>query len=435
MTILEIDQMPGPPPCALARTRIAGTAALAASTVVLAMACGSGETRVSFVPVPVRDDASAAPPPSGDFAPVTDVSVDASPIEPVFETCASAGIEASREKLPVDIIWVVDNSASMASAVAEVQAGLNAFAALVGTKGLDYRVVLLSLRGNAPVSVGGKQRYPVCVPPPLGANDCGNTTVFTHAAVDIQSTQPLEQLLGTLDQTTGYRVGNARGGEPWAQALRAKATKSIVMVTDDNSRFPGVSFEGFPGGDNPYTGGLVLPPGVLHPSRNAAWKGYVFSGIYGWDPTDPSVRCTYPDGTKPTASGSEYTALVQKTGGVRAQICAGSAAWAPFFDAVATAVVATARLACELPIPLPDAGTVDPDLVNVRLSDGTTPAAGVPRVAGASSCGELAGWYYDVPTAPTKVVLCPTSCEGAQSKGGTTPPKVEVVFGCATVVR
>ena len=416
------------------RTRVSVVASLLSGLASFA-ACASDDTATrSFESTDGPETSTPIAPPPTDLR--GDASIpDAS--EAGFATCASAAIEAKREQLPVDIIWVVDNSSSMAPAVAEVQAGLNTFAALVGTKGLDYHVVLLSLRGTAPLTVsGGKTRYPVCVPPPLGGADCADTALFTHAAVDIQSTQPLEQILGTLDQTTGYTAGFARGGEPWAQALRANATKSIVMVTDDNSRFPGVSFEGFPGGDNPYTGGLVLPVGILHPNRGGAWKDYVFSGIYGWGTlVDPSIRCTYPDTTKPTASGSEYTALVQKTGGTRAKLCDGSAAWGPFFDDVATAVVKTARVACELDIPSADAGTVDPSLVNVRVTDGVKPALNVPRVTGEPACQGLDGWYYDAPTTPTKVILCPKSCEGAQSHGGTKLPKVEVLFGCATLVR
>lgn len=397
----------------------------------VAFACAGDDprTRAYEDPVIAPHDGGAAP---------TDFTTDAAPdADASFATCASAAVEAKREQLPVDIVWVVDNSSSMAPAVAEVQAGLNAFASLVGSKGLDYKVVMLSLRGTDPVQVGGKTRHPVCIPPPLGGADCGNSATFFHAAMDVQSTQPLEQILGSLDQTTGYTAGTQRGSEPWSQELRAKATKSIVLVTDDNSRFPGVSFEGFPGGDSPYTGGLVLPPGILHASRNGAWKGYSFSALYGWGSTlDPSIRCTFPDGSKPTASGSEYTALVQKTGGVRAQICDGSAAWGPFFDAVATAVVATARVACELPIPAADAGTVDPSLVNVQVTDGSKAPATVPKVKDESQCAGADGWYYDAPASPTKVFLCPKSCEGAQSKGvGTKLPKVEVLFGCESVVR
>ncbi len=410
--------------------------ALALSSGVLAalvalIACAEGEPKTDAA------DLAEAPPPLVPKPPEqlgSDAGKDAG--DASFQTCASAAVEAKREALPVDIIWVVDNSSSMAPAVAEVQAGLNTFASLIGSKGLDYKVVMLSLRGDAPVTVGGKTRHPVCIPPPLGGADCGNTALFFHAAMDVQSTQPLEQILGSLDQTQGYTQGTARGSEPWAQELRPKASKSIVLVTDDNSRFPAVSFENFPGGDSPYTGGLVLPVGLLHPTRGGAWLGYSFSALYGWGSTaDPSIRCTYPDGSKPTTSGSEYTTLVQKTGGARAQICDGSSAWMPFFNAVATAVVATSRVACELSIPTADAGTVDPDLVNVRVTDGAKTPLTVPRVKDESACAGSDGWYYDVPAMPTKVLLCPKSCEGAQSKGGTKVPKVEVLFGCETVVR
>jgi len=400
------------------------------------VACGS-ERQV--VPTDPEDAATVTPIPTGTltplFAPDGAPSRDAA--EDAFSSCASVAIEAKREKLPVDIIWMVDNSASMAPAVAEVQAGINTFASFVGSRGLDYRVIMLSLRGTTPLNVGGSQRFPMCVPGPLGGADCGNGPNFFHARMDVLSTQTLEQFLGTLDQTTGYTNGTSRGSEPWAQNLRPNATKSIVLVTDDNSRFPGVSFEGFPGGPSPYTNGLVLPVGLLHPSRANAWKGYIFNGIYGWGSTaDPSIRCTFTDGSKPPTSGSEYTALVTKTSGVRAQLCDGPTAWGPFFDAVATAVVANAKVACELPIPVPDGGLLDAGLVNVAVTGGTGVQKTLPRVASAEACGAAEGWYYDLPTSPTKVLLCPTSCESAQSPApGSKPPKIDVLFGCQTVIR
>lgn len=397
------------------------------------VACGSRE-RVVYVPVEL--EASAPPTPTGPPTPIfaPDAGLDAS--DGGFVSCAGTAIEAKRAPLPVDIVFMVDNSASMAPAVAEVQAGINAFAQRIGSRGIDYRVIMLSLRGTAPTTVGGSVRYPICVPPPLGGPDCTNGPTFFHAPMDVYSTQTLEQLLGTLDQTQGYTQGQPRGSEPWSQELRKEATKSIVLVTDDNSRFPGVSFEGFPGGPSPYTNGLVLPVGLLHPSRANAWKGYLFHGIYGWGSTaDPSIRCTYSDGSKPPTSGSEYSALVARTGGARAQLCDGPAAWGPFFDAVATAVVANARLACETPMPVPEAGVVDPERVNVVVTGGDGVARTVPRVAASGDCGAAEGWHYDAPLAPTKVVLCPASCESAQSSTASRPPKLEVLLGCASIVR
>jgi hypothetical protein len=383
--------------------------------------------------VPVELEASAPPTPTGPPTPIfaPDAGLDAS--DGGFVSCAGTAIEAKRAPLPVDIVFMVDNSASMAPAVAEVQAGINAFAQRIGSRGIDYRVIMLSLRGTAPTTVGGSVRYPICVPPPLGGPDCGNGPTFFHAPMDVYSTQTLEQLLGTLDQTQGYTQGQARGSVPWSQELRKEATKSIVLVTDDNSRFPGVSFEGFPGGPSPYTNGLVLPVGLLHPARANAWKGYLFHGIYGWGSTaDPSIRCTYSDGSKPPTSGSEYSALVARTGGARAQLCDGPAAWGPFFDAVATAVVANA---CETPMPVPEAGVVDPERVNVVVTGGDGVARTVPRVAASGDCGAAEGWHYDAPLAPTKVVLCPASCESAQSSTASRPPKLEVLLGCASIVR
>ncbi|MRG94062.1 hypothetical protein [Polyangium spumosum] len=352
--------------------------------------------------------------------------------------CAKTVSEATVEKLPVDIIWVVDNSSSMQPAIAEIKKGLNAFASLIAAKNLDYKVVMLSLRNKtSPVQVSGSTRYPICIPMPLAGDDnCGNGPRFFHSSVDIRSTQPLEQLLGTLGQTEGYQLGDERGGEPWKEELRPQATKTIVIVSDDDARLSANDFESFPGGKNPFNS-LTLPPGLLHPSWNGLFTDYVFSGIYGWGSTsNPDTACQYPDGSEPSSSGPTYTTLVQKTSGVREKICTGSAAWQPFFDAVAQAVDKTAKLSCELTIPPPPSGeNIDPELVNVALSDGDTPTY-LPRVDGGAACNGGGGWYYDDPAAPKKVVLCQSSCDQAQFMVGPNKTgKIEVLFGCQTILK
>jgi len=354
--------------------------------------------------------------------------------------CAAAVSEAQVDKLPVDIIWVVDVSASMEPAVTEIRKGLNAFASLIAAKNLDYKVIMLALRDKAvKIDYNGGTRYPVCIPPPLAGDDnCGNGPRFFHSSIDIKSTQPIEQFLGTLGQTEGYMLGQERGGEPWKQELRPEATKTIVVVTDDNARQTSANqpdFETFSGGKNPFNT-LMLPPGILDPSWGGLFKDYIFSAIYGWgSATDPAVTCKYPDMTVPPSSGPTYTKLVQKTGGVRAKICDGSAAWAPFFDAVAQAVSETAKLSCELTIPKPPMGEIDPTLVNVALVSGDVHTY-VPKVADASACGTGGGWYYDNPTAPTKVLLCQSSCDDAQAMVGPDKlGKIEVLFGCETILK
>jgi len=351
--------------------------------------------------------------------------------------CATASAVAKTELLPVDIIWMVDNSASMAPAVAEVKAGLNNFAALIAAKSLDYKVIMLSIKSKtSPITVAGSTRYPVCIPPPLaGDADCGNGPRFFQSSVDIKSTQPLEQFIGTLDQTDGYKLGQERGGEPWKPELRPTASRTIVVVTDDNARFSATDFETFAGGKNPFNS-LTLPPGILDASRAGMFTGYLFAGLYGWgSETDPSVKCKYSDGTFPPASGAVYTTLVKKTGGPRAKLCDGKAAWGPFFDAVATAVAKTAKLSCELAIPPPSTGTLDPTAVNVNIVAGTTTTL-VPKVTGAGACGIGLGWYYDSETAPKKIILCPAACDLANSSVGVDKAgKIDVLFGCKSVIK
>ncbi|MBZ0117373.1 MAG: hypothetical protein K8H88_10280 [Sandaracinaceae bacterium] len=364
--------------------------------------------------------------------------------------CASETSQAVVERLPVDILWVVDNSTSMQPAIEQVQAGLNAFAALIGSRDLDYRVIMLSLRGRGIVSVAGSNRYAVCIPQPLaGDASCGDGPNFFQVSVDVRSTQPIEQLLGTLAQTAGYTMTDERGSAPWRDLLRPEATKTIVFVTDDNARTcarPGgtgcqatdpplteTGLEDFPGGGNPFNS-LTLGPGIRTATYGALFEGYTFNAIYGWgSETDPAVTCTYAGGARPPSSGPTYTTLVQRTGGVRAQICDGPAAWGPFFDAVASAVERTSRVDCAITIPeVPSGMFFDSTRVNVFVSeDGVSSRVG--RVPSMSACDPTrGGWYYDDPAAPMQVVLCPASCARVQPAPGITRD-VEVQFGCQSI--
>jgi hypothetical protein len=395
-------------------------------------------TRGDFpdVAAPADAETDSGTPPWRDVQPI---AVDVPPRDAQLApdaACAVATAMGTVERAPVDIIWVVDNSVSMRPAIDQVTAGLNAFAATVGTRGLDYRVVMLSLRSATnPVTISGGMRYGVCIPRPLAGDDaCGNGPRFFHVSADIRSTQPLDQLLGTLGQTAGYRLGEDRGGEPWRGFLRPTATKTIVIVTDDNSRLSPTDFERFAGGPNPNNASLTLPPGLLDASWSGLFDGYTFDGLYGWgSATDPAVRCRFPDGTGPASSGLAYTTLVARTSGVRAQLCDGAAAWTPFFDSVASAVERTSRIACDLAIPSPSPGFVlDPALVNVLLTGTTNELVG--RVAGMGACGATGGWYYDRETSPQRIFLCPASCTRAQTRarepGGGG---VQVQFGCQSI--
>jgi hypothetical protein len=85
-----------------------------------------------------------------------------------------------------------------------------------------------------------------------------------------------------------------------------------------------------------------------------------------------------------------------------------------------------ASLACEIAIPKPPAGqSLDLQKVNLTL----TTAGKTTELASGKDCAAGAGWRYDDPAKPTKLVLCPSTCDAAKGEG-----KLAVTFGCATKV-
>jgi hypothetical protein len=380
----------------------------------------------------------------------SDVGRDAPPVDAFFTAdaaCEFASSTATLTRAPVDIIWVIDNSGSMAPAITAIQDGINGFAAQLVSSDLDYRMIVLSLR------TARSGRFPVCFPEPLAGPACAdNPPNFYQIEIDIKSTKPIEQILGTLAQSAGYTMGTADGGPPWHDLLRPGATRTFVLVSDDNARtcaIPGsgtcaagdppitqTSLEDFPGGGDPFNSS-TLGPGILDPSYGGLFDGYTFNAIYGYgSDTDPTVRCVPPSGpstTFPASAGPTYTFLVERTGGVRAPICDPAADFPMFFDAIAASVVHGAPIECNVTIPPPPAGmTFSADRVNVIMNVGGA-STYFGHVVDVAHCDATrGGWYYDDNTAPTTILLCPASCDTAQSMIGPSD-SLDVQFGCVTI--
>jgi hypothetical protein len=86
-------------------------------------------------------------------------------------------------------------------------------------------------------------------------------------------------------------------------------------------------------------------------------------------------------------------------------------------------------LSCEFPMPeaTDDGDVIEPTLVNVNFTAGDGTATTLTKVASAADCGAAKSWYYDDEAMPTRILLCPASCEvvSADPKG-----KIEVLVGC-----
>ena len=121
------------------------------------------------------------------------------------------------------------------------------------------------------------------------------------------------------------------------------------------------------------------------------------------------------------AGGTRQAQIIDTAGNVTQQ----------FLDALNA--IRKSRLACEFQIPANTTGK-DSDFmaVNVEFNDAGTPKT-LYYVGSLDNCPAEGGWYYDDTTAkaPTKIVVCPTTCNAFQSLAAGS---VQVKLGCRTMI-
>ena len=80
--------------------------------------------------------------------------------------------------------------------------------------------------------------------------------------------------------------------------------------------------------------------------------------------------------------------------------------------------IRVSTIPCDYAIPTPADGSVDPTKVNVRVTLPAQAATDLLNVADASACATgVQTWYYDNPSAPTRVVMCPSTCDALHQQG------------------
>jgi len=253
----------------------------------------------------------------------------------------------------------------------------------------------------------------VCIPAPLGSGNCASDEqlpAYRHVLVGVSSNDALEKILSTYPQ--------------YSASLRPQATKTFLVVSDDESNLSAAQF----------TSQIV----ALDPT----FQGFKFDAIVSFeDPVTCETACLVSGCTAcgkccpfcfpiSAAEGTVYEQLVQQTGGTSGDLCDQD------FDAVfqdmATQIVMTTPVACDFDIPPPpNMMAIDPTKVNVVYTPGGmgNPQT-IPNVADQAACGALGGWYYDDPVNPTKVLLCPATCTVIS---GDPTAQVDVEFGCETI--
>ena len=108
--------------------------------------------------------------------------------------------------------------------------------------------------------------------------------------------------------------------------------------------------------------------------------------------------------------------------------------------ATALKAIQGSALTCDFAYPMvADGGMSDPAKINVNFTPSAPGSAAVPffRVADEAACATSTqpSWYYDNPTAPTRIFLCPTACTTVTSDmggAGSSNPKINIEIGCTS---
>lgn len=315
--------------------------------------------------------------------------------------CEAVSQEAENTIRPVDILWAVDTTSSMQTAAQGVQDNLNSFAQFIQAQGIDVRVVMIAKTG-ASIPFGEVR---ICIAPPLGSGNCpaddNNPPSFLKINNKINNGDALRQF---IEWYPTYKP-----------VLRQNASKYFAIVTDDEA-------------DAGLTAAWFMQQLADLHAQDGYFDSWKFFGIYcGKDPCFNPLMC----GQDVTAQ--MYTDLVNQTGGHAGNLC-DPAGFGPVFTALADTVTGAASLDCEWAIPdAPDGQTFDKGKVNVEYTPGAGPQQDIYYVPSKADCDPVnGGWYYDDNNDPTKVMVCPSTCDEISSD---LDGRIDVLFGCETVLR
>ena len=359
------------------------------------------------------------------------------------DACASSSAKTTLTKMPVDIIFVVDNSGSMSGEIVEVQNQINTnFATIIGASGIDYRVIMIARHGAA------NSGQSVCVSAPLSGTTCSpiptkpaETARFFHYNEEVASTDAWCKILTTFkkaDSTDGYTL-HAKG---WEEALRANAFKTFIVVSDDRISC-GVGINNF-NDSNTIAAGKTTAAAfdtallALSPAQfgTAAKRNYVFHSINGVAPFDATdlTKATPPAAPvtlsmcTPGAvnSGTGHQSISALTGGLRYPSCGLN--YTTIFQAVAKGIVEGAAIACDFPVPQPPPGeTLDLASLAVQYRpQGTGAPDEFTEVANEAACAP--GKFYVTGGATGTIHLCAATCTTVQAD---PTADIRVVSGCA----
>ncbi len=319
------------------------------------------------------------------------------------DAAACAGAIAMARLTPVNLVIMYDKSGSMGDATSNppfdpnlkwnpCNAGMKAFFADPGSQGLSASLAFFPADGDLATACAGPYDVPKVPMTPLT-----NGASFVTA----------------LDMTKPY------GGTPTLPALEGaiQYAKQVWQRQPDSLSVVVLVTDGEPG----FAVDTQIVSGCLNNDipHVAAAAQAALAGT-------PSIK-TYVIGIGAALDKLDMIAAAGGTG--RAMMIAVSdPAQTKAQMQAAFSSIRSISVPCNLAIPAPPTGsTLDIGAVNVIYTGG-----GGEKIIGSNpGCAQGVGWQYDLPKAPTRIELCPSTCAEVQ---GDTGGKLAVMFGCNTII-
>jgi hypothetical protein len=284
--------------------------------------------------------------------------------------CMVRTLRAGEMFSPVDMVWVVDSSRSMADERDRIQQIMNQFVSDAEARHFDVRLTMVTSTN--------------IVPPPLGSD--AERYRFVERAVG--SHEPLQALLDEFPQYQDF--------------LRPEAALHFVIVTDDDSEITARAFRR-------QMDRLVRRTYVVHAVASPDVDGHPCRSE---NPGEACENAGPRAGATCGASeiGREYWELASELGGEEISVCMQD--WGKVFGPLLEAVTPT-EIPCS--IVLDSDSALDATQVALRRGDAQQPLA---RVAGPSACdAQPAAFYYLGREEGPQLTLCPSVCEAAHADG------------------
>lgn len=355
------------------------------------------------------------------------------------EACATQSAVAMRASTrPLDVVFVIDNSASMTEEIAAVRANINVnFAAILRESGADFRVIMVSRFGTDGTNV--------CVEPPLAGAPCSaglhpsDSPVFFHYNAEISSTDAFCRILSAFDQPDAEQ----RAPYGFQSFLRPEAHKAFVVITDDNAACGyeenGERVQFGSEGEDAHVEALAFHQALLRKSPEQFGVPpdvrYQFYSFVGMRSNAPESEPWFPHHdlqpeTCATASGPglSYQALSIVTDSLRYPVCEGRG-----FDAVfrvlAHSVVESTKADCVFDIPTPPEGQfINRLTIAIEYREGGgDEVVQFSQIADAADCDERSFRIRD-----DRLELCPAACAQVQADEAA---QIDVLYACLVDVE